>query len=179
MRTLDIPSIRALEDLIISAIYASLLSAKLDTKAARVEVSSTAGRDVAPEEIPAMVATLSNWCKQCEDVLTDINDQVGAIQREALEQKRATDDYEKLLSAKMEAYKAEDKPGIPTGLGGAGKGKRVISEGDDGMNRGGWADEDAMDLDENLFGDIGGANTSKRRTKKGLGTLLGSGGRRR
>ncbi|KAH8150795.1 uncharacterized protein LAJ45_04976 [Morchella importuna] len=67
LHTLDLPSTRSLEDLVISSIYASLLSAKLDTKSALVEVSSTAGRDVAPDEVPAMMRTLHSWGGVCEE----------------------------------------------------------------------------------------------------------------
>lgn len=170
LTTLDLPSIRALEDLVISAITASLLSAKLDTKHQLIEVSSTAGRDVAPEEIPAMIATLSNWCKVCEDVLEDIDAQVKGIQKEAVARRRQVDEYERVLAARREALKGEEK--------GAGKGKRVISEGadDGGATRGGWGDEDEMDLDDGPFGgDVGGANTSKRRTKGRFAGFMGGG----
>ncbi|CUS12063.1 unnamed protein product [Tuber aestivum] len=197
-RTLDLPSTRALEDLTISAIYAHLLVAKLDTKAARIEVSSTAGRDVAPEEIPDMIATLKNWCRQCEDVLGDIDEQVRCVQREAIARKRAADEYERVVAMRKEIIKSEEKggggssgggmgPGIPSGVpsggGVAGKGKRVISEGDESAIRGsgGWGEDDEMEIDEGPFdgvtstssGGPGGANTSKRRTKKGLGSGLG------
>lgn len=196
--TLDLSSTRALEDLTISAIYAHLLVAKLDTKAARIEVSSTAGRDVAPEEIPDMIATLKNWCRQCEDVLGDIDEQVRSVQREAIARKRAADEYERVIARRKEIVKSEEKggsgggggggvgPGIATGASGgggaAGKGKRVISEGDESATRGsgGWGEDDEMEIDEGSFdgvssagGAAGGANTSKRRTKKSLGGILG------
>ncbi|KAG0138151.1 hypothetical protein HOY82DRAFT_292462 [Tuber indicum] len=201
-RTLDLPSTRALEDLTISAIYAHLLVAKLDTKAARIEVSSTAGRDVAPEEIPDMIATLKNWCRQCEDVLGDIDEQVRCVQREAIARKRAADEYERIVAMRKEIVKSEEKggggmgpgivSGVPGGGGGvAGKGKRVISEGDESAIRGsgGWGEDDEMEIDEGPFDSVtstssaGGANTSKRRTRKGpgsgLGGILGSGRSRR
>lgn len=171
--TLDLPSIRALEDLVISAITASLLSAKLDTKHQLIEVSSTAGRDVAPAEIPAMIATLSNWCSVCEDVLEDIDAQVKGIQRDAIQRRRHVDEYERVLAVKREALKGEEK--------GQGKGKRVISEGadDGGAARGGWGDDDEMDLDDSSFGgDVGGANTSKRRTKGRFAGFIGRGGKK-
>lgn len=173
LATLDLPSIRALEDLVISAITASLLSAKLDTKHQLIEVSSTAGRDVAPAEIPAMIATLSNWCSVCEDVLEDIDAQVKGIQRDAMQRRRHVDEYERVLAAKREALKGEEK--------GQGKGKRVISEGadDGGAARGGWGDDDEMDLDDAPFGgDVGGANTSKRRTKGRFAGFIGRGGKK-
>ena len=187
-----------MEDLTISAIYAHLLVAKLDTKAARIEVSSTAGRDVAPEEVPDMIGTLKNWCRQCEDVLGDIDEQVRSVQREAIARKRAADEYERVVARRKEIIKSEEKggggggggggmgPGIATGVpgggGAAGKGKRVISEGDESAMRGsgGWGEDDEMEIDEGPFDGVtsagsgpGGANTSKRRSKKSLGSGLG------
>ncbi|KAK4690583.1 COP9 signalosome complex subunit 7, partial [Lecanoromycetidae sp. Uapishka_2] len=52
---LDLPTTRALEDLVISTIYAGLLNAKLDTLSQRVDVSSVAPlRDLKPGSIPQM-----------------------------------------------------------------------------------------------------------------------------
>jgi len=145
-----------------------------------------------------MIATLKNWCRQCEDVLGDIDEQVRSVQREAIARKRAADEYERVIARRKEIVKSEEKggsgggggggvgPGIATGASGgggaAGKGKRVISEGDESATRGsgGWGEDDEMEIDEGSFdgvssagGAAGGANTSKRRTKKSLGGILG------
>ncbi|KAF8254060.1 hypothetical protein K440DRAFT_652177 [Wilcoxina mikolae CBS 423.85] len=177
LRSLELPSIRVLEDLIISAIYAGLLHAKLDTASQLVEVSSTAGRDVAPSEIPGMVATLNAWCKQCEDVLADIDGQMEKVHREAVQKKRDSEEYAKAVAAKKEQLKGEEK-------GGAGKGKRVISEGaEDGRGGYGADDDDGMDLDDASYGDIAGGNSwgpnAARRRAKGRFPPHGIGNKRR
>lgn len=121
-----------------------------------------------------MIATLSNWCSVCEDVLDDIDAQVKGIQRDAIQRRRHVDEYERVLTAKREALKGEEK--------GQGKGKRVISEGadDGGAARGGWGDDDEMDLDDGSFGgDVGGANTSKRRIKGRFAGFMGGKGPRK
>lgn len=156
----------------ISAIYAGLLNAKLDTASQLVEVSSTAGRDVAPDDIANMVATLNAWCKQCDEVLADIDGQMRTVHREAVQKKKETEEYEKLVAAKKEQLKGDDK-------GVAGKGKRVISESaEDGR---GYAEEDdGMDLDDASYGhgDAPGAawgpNAGRRRTKGRFGGLMGN-----
>lgn len=164
LRSLELPSIRVLEDLVISAIYAGLLHAKLDTASQLVEVSSTAGRDVAPSEIPSMVATLNAWCKQCEDVLADIDGQMEKVHREAVQKKWENEEYAKLVAAKKEQLKSEEK-------GSTGKGKRVISEGaEDGRGGYGADDDDGMDLDDASYGDGAGGtswgpNAARRRAK--------------
>ena len=168
---LELPSIRALEDLVISAVYAELLEAKLDTKAQLVEVSSTAGRDVAPDDVGEMVAMLQAWSRQCEGVLADIDVQMKTVQAESLQQKKDRDEYEKLLKGRWDKVQPDDK--------GAGKGKRVISDGTD-EGRGEYDDE--MDLDDGPFGGDGGgqggANASRLRAKGRIGNLM-SGKKRR
>ncbi|KAI5807665.1 hypothetical protein DFH27DRAFT_511420 [Peziza echinospora] len=171
LTTLSIPTIRQLEDLVISAIYSSLLSAKLDTLHQRVEVSSTSGRDVDPEtEIPLMVGTLRNWEARCEETLAEIEEQVEGVKREAREGRRRREEYEREVREKREALVSTSggggggaggkKSGGGGGGGGdvggplqfsggqgqqgQGKGKRVISEGDELAP----GDEDLMDVDE-------------------------------
>ncbi|RPB14199.1 hypothetical protein P167DRAFT_520631 [Morchella conica CCBAS932] len=172
LHTLDLPSTRSLEDLVISSIYASLLSAKLDTKSALVEVSSTAGRDVAPDEVPAMMRTLHSWGGVCEEVLADLEAQMAAIREDAVRSRREREEYERVLAAKREQGRG----------GGGGEGEKG-GKGKRGMAEGGEWEEDEMDLDEAGFGEAagggGGANTSKRRTKGRLGLGFGGSGRRR
>ncbi|KAI5781801.1 hypothetical protein EDC01DRAFT_709501 [Geopyxis carbonaria] len=164
---LELPSVRALEDLVITAIYEELLEAKLDTKSQFVEVVSTMGRDVAPAEIPAMVATLNAWCEQCESVLADIDEQVKAIHLTAIQKKKESEEYERMVQNMKDQLK-DDK-----GIG--GKGKRVISDGGEDLR--GYED-DEMDLDEGPFsgdgqgGVFGGANTSRRRTKGRFSNMM-------
>ena len=170
---------RALEDLVISAIYAGLLHAKLDTAKQLVEVSSTAGRDVAPAEMADMVAILRAWNRQCDDVLQDIDEQMRTVQREAAQKKADRAEYEKLVAARRDDAKAAQDPK------GATKGKRVISDGAE--DRGGYVDDDDMDLDDAAYdgssGAAGGAggsgaswasNAGRRRIKGRLGGMLGN-----
>ncbi|KAF3932734.1 hypothetical protein ABW19_dt0204954 [Dactylella cylindrospora] len=152
---LDIPSVRSLEDLIISAIYASLLDAKLDTAAQRVEVSSTAGRDVAPGDITQMIAALEAWSSSCSSVLTEIEAQISAIQASAVQQRKDQLAYEKAVDEKR---KAAEKDGS--------KGKRVMDHADIGSF---GAGDDEMDLDDGPFDDQGGA----RKTRKGPNRMFG------
>ncbi|EPS37019.1 hypothetical protein H072_9400 [Dactylellina haptotyla CBS 200.50] len=146
---LDIPNTRLLEDLIISAVYASLLDAKLDTANQRVEVSSTAGRDVAPGDITNMISALEAWSSSCSSVLTEIEAQIASIQASAVAQRKEQLHYEKQVDEKR---KAAEKDGS--------KGKRVI---DHSESMGFGPGDDEMDLDDGPFDDQGGA----RKTRKG------------
>ncbi|KAI5817338.1 hypothetical protein BZA77DRAFT_262789 [Pyronema omphalodes] len=172
LKSLELPSVRALEDLVISAIYAGLLQAKLDTAYQLVDISSTAGRDVAPAEIDDMVAKLNAWSQQCDDVLADIDGQIERVHREALQKRKDNEDYEKQISQiKATIQRSGDEKGLS-------KGKRVISEGaEDG--RDGWGeDEDGMDLDDVSHlaeGPVSwGSNTGRRRNKGRFGSGLGN-----
>lgn len=159
-----------LENLVISAIYAGLLQAKLDTKFQFVEVSSTAGRDVAPEDVPSMIETLTDWCALCEGVLADIDIRMKAVHSEAVSKRKEKDEYIEMAEKKKEGLREEKALSL-----GSGKGKRVISEGEDGR---GPYENDGMDLDEDYGGsdgrsEWGGANTSRRRTKGRFGGAFG------
>ena len=59
---LDMPTVRELEDLIIDAIYLSIIRGKLDQKEQQFDVEYTVGRDVEPGKIEALLASLKNWC---------------------------------------------------------------------------------------------------------------------
>lgn len=60
--TLSAAMIRRLEDIIIEAVYAGLVTGKLDQKKMRFHVDSVMGRDVAgEEELRAMEAQLREW----------------------------------------------------------------------------------------------------------------------
>jgi len=121
-----------------------------------------------------MVETLNAWCKQCDDVLADIDEQMEAVHQEALQKKKDSEEYEKLVAAKKEEIKNQDKAA-------GGKGKRVISESaEDG--RGNYVEEDdGMDLDDLSF-EVGSAawtsNAGRRRIKGRFGGLMGDRKRR-
>ena len=164
-RLLDIPTIRALEDLVISAIYASLLSGKLDTASSRVEVSSTAGRDLAPNDVENMITLLTAWTGQCESVLREINEQVDIITKDGIMQRKVWARYEQEVRQRRESKEVK---AMASGGGGGGRGKRLI-EGEEQMWGGGGDDE--LDLDDGPFGDDGPGGGGK---KKKMGASLAS-----
>lgn len=59
--TLQMPTIRDLEDLIIDAIYQDIISGKLDQKEQQFDVEYTMGRDVEASKIEGMLVALQNW----------------------------------------------------------------------------------------------------------------------
>ena len=147
---LSLATTRALEDLVISSIYAGLLTAKLDTLSQRVDVSSVAPlRDLKPGSVPGLVSVLEDGDRRCVSVLGEIEGQVREIRRKAQEQKKRDTEHEKAVARRM--GETED-----------GKGKLG--------KRGGGEEADEMDIDE------GGRRL--RGAKRGGGNFLGGLGRR-
>ena len=147
---LCLPTTRALEDLVISSIYAGLLTAKLDTLSQRVDVFSVAPlRDLKPGSVPHMVSVLEDWDSRCLSVLGEIEGQVREIRRKAQEQRKRETEHEKAVAKRM--GENED-----------GKGKLG--------KRGGGEEGDEMDIDE------GGRRP--KGAKRGGGNFLGGLGRR-
>ena len=61
MTLLETTSIRALEDLIIDAMYAELVRGKLDQKKQQFEVQYTSGRDLQPGQLEKLLGQLQSW----------------------------------------------------------------------------------------------------------------------
>lgn len=73
---LDIKNVRDLEDLIIEAIYADIIHGKLDQRNSQLEIDYAIGRDIRPDDIGNIAATLKEWCDSCETVLNCIEEQI-------------------------------------------------------------------------------------------------------
>ncbi|PBP19080.1 PCI domain-containing protein [Diplocarpon rosae] len=166
---------RELEDLVISAIYAGLISATLDPYHQNVAVSSVSPlRDLQPDSVPAMLNTLNEWSARCVSTLADLEKQITSIKAEALKRHKEEVEWksqvEKLTETKLEAKekleKAEEKNSI---FGGVGKklGGALMKRSNGGLG-GNRADD--MDVDEeNEDGEKRETRSSKKRGIMGLG----------
>lgn len=147
LAALDLPTPRALEQLVTTAIYAGLLTATLDPAHSVVAVTSVAPlRDLAPGSLPALQATLSTWSARCDSALQDLEFRVAEVHKAAVDREMRTRKRERATEAMLAA--SEDKAK-------AGSSQRK----DEGY-------EDAMDVDEQ--GGSGGGRTL-RGTKRGFG----------
>lgn len=122
---LSLPDARALEDLVISAVYADLLSAQLDPRGQSVRVSSVSPlRDLAPGSVPSVLAQLQAWSGRCSDTLSDLEGQIAAIQAEAVarhaEKKGREAEMARLVeeTSKMGGGGSESQQGGSNGGGG-------------------------------------------------------------
>lgn len=68
---------RELEDLIIETIYAKAVTGKMDQKNNWLEIESTIGRDIKPEQLDAVATVLTAWCENCDNVLSSIETQIA------------------------------------------------------------------------------------------------------
>ncbi|KAJ4375529.1 hypothetical protein N0V86_007061 [Didymella sp. IMI 355093] len=153
---LDLPTARALEELITTAIYAGLLTATLDPAHSRVTVTSIAPlRDLAPGSLPRLQSTLATWGTRCDAALADLEAQVDRVRRDAVEREKLRRKKERAIEVQTSDEKSTGKRGPEM--------------------RGGYGDEDAMDIDQE-----GGSGRATRGAKRGAGAfgLGGAAGRR-
>ncbi|KAI8962571.1 hypothetical protein F5Y11DRAFT_356926 [Daldinia sp. FL1419] len=161
-QNLGLPDSRAVEDLVISAIYAGLLEAQLDPRHQTVHVSSVSPlRDLAPNSLPSMLTALHSWSDRCTSTLSDLEAQVSRIKEEA--RKRHA---EKVGWEAREAHLVENQIkteiSIPTQGGVHGRGQSRYIDATVARLRGGQRNgkrgsgsldgttdsDEAMDLDE-------------------------------
>lgn len=69
-------TMRKLEDLIIDAIYAGIISARLDQSRQRVEVENVMGRDVQVEEVSNLSSALHDWQEQTLNILHSLSERI-------------------------------------------------------------------------------------------------------
>ncbi len=137
LTALSLSSTRALENLVISTIYAGLLVAKLDTKSQRVDVSSISPlRDLRPAKVPELMSTLDTWNGRCVSVLEDLENHIKEVRQKALERrKREQRDegaVEKLVGQSLkDKGKAGEKRMAQDPVAGR---EAVMGEGIDGMD---------------------------------------------
>ncbi|KAH6651015.1 hypothetical protein F5144DRAFT_503394 [Chaetomium tenue] len=81
---LELPSRQALEELVISTIYAGLIKGQLNPKASRVQISSVSPlRDVAPTAISGLLSSLQAWAGRCEATLESLSCQMTQLRADA------------------------------------------------------------------------------------------------
>ncbi|KAJ5037376.1 uncharacterized protein L3040_007552 [Drepanopeziza brunnea f. sp. 'multigermtubi'] len=176
---------RELEDLVISAIYAGLISATLDPYHQNVAVSSVSPlRDLQPNSVPAMLSTLNEWSARCVSTLADLEKQIASIKAEALKRHKEDAEWqttlEKLLDGKLEEKKGqatsfdEGEKGVKGSIfqtTGRKFGGLTSKRGNGGL--GGNGGDDSMDVDS----DENEEKSSRASKKRGFG-LGGLGGKK-
>lgn len=163
---MDLPNVRELEDLVISSIYAGLITAKLDTLSQRVDVSSVSPlRDLKPNSIPQLVAILEDWDRRCAGVLTAIEGQIRDVKTKAAERRKREQEHDAAFEKALADDSTKDR--------GKAAGKRAVGDTENGGDPEADVGE-SMDVDE-TFG-RGGQRNAKRGGRFG-GAFAGFGKR--
>ncbi|KAK4136661.1 hypothetical protein BT67DRAFT_460750 [Trichocladium antarcticum] len=83
-QALGLPSRQALEELVISAIYAGLVKAQLNPKDSLVQINSVAPlRDVAPTATGGLLSSLQSWAGRCDATLESLSCQMAQLRADA------------------------------------------------------------------------------------------------
>jgi len=139
LSALSLETPRELEDLVISTIYAGLVTATLDPYNQLILVSSVSPlRDLPPNTIPTMLSTLAEWSLRCNSTLLDLEKQIASIKAAATkrskEEKEWAEKVEKLADSKPEKTTfEEERKGTTTSGSGNGSGVGTLGLGRPGV----------------------------------------------
>ncbi|KAI1138169.1 hypothetical protein F5Y05DRAFT_385342 [Hypoxylon sp. FL0543] len=180
---LGLPDSRAVEDLVISAIYAGLIEAQLDPRNQTVHVSGLSPlRDLEPDSIPSMLKSLRSWSSRCSTTLADLESQISAVKAAAAARAAEKAAWDK-TQAKLVEDQRKSEPSasgahgrsqgrlvdaaVARLRGGNGVAHRSVKRGSGSLEPGQDSDE-AMDLDEEepddgeASGGVGGSSMGKK-----------------
>ncbi|KAK2768546.1 hypothetical protein FQN54_000402 [Arachnomyces sp. PD_36] len=131
MTSLSLPDSSALESLITTAIYSSLLTARLSptTTPPIVRVTSIAPlRDIRPQTVTKMISVLSEWEERCGDVIGGIEAEIAKIKAEAEKNRVRERERTKRVERSISGWDGDKDDGSSaTGGGGSGGGRGVGS----------------------------------------------------
>jgi len=88
LEELDVKTMRELEDIIIDVIYANVVTGKMDQLNNRLEIEQTIGRDIRRDDLQTVSNVLSEWCRNCDNVLRNIEQQIANANQMKEEQHR-------------------------------------------------------------------------------------------
>ncbi|KAL4896731.1 hypothetical protein BDV59DRAFT_171346 [Aspergillus ambiguus] len=134
MSALSIAAPSELESLVTTAIYASLITARLSPASNPPTVNVTAVaplRDVKPQSLPTMIAILTHWESSCGSVIADIETEIATIKATAAK-RRAHENARSVLFQKSLA-EVSTTPG-PETLGAS----KLYGPGAAAAGAGGW-----------------------------------------
>lgn len=185
MNALSLSSPSDLESLVTTAIYASLITARLSpaTTPPTVNVTAVAPlRDVQPQSLPKMISVLTEWEARCGDVVRDLEAEIARIKTDAA--KRCAKDlayrtvFEDAVKKRLESAGGgsnmvggrDGKKGVYGRRGGGlrlgagmSRNKREYNADDVDDDDGFWETGDGMDIDEGAgFSRAAGSRHSKR-----------------
>lgn len=105
---LDMKNLRQLEDLIIEVIYANVVQGKMDQNKNRLEVEQTIGRDIKRDQLTTMTNILNEWCRNCDNVLRNIEHQMNNANSLKEENHRLKQQIEQQVNNIKKTIKTQD-----------------------------------------------------------------------
>ncbi|KAJ5544801.1 hypothetical protein N7535_006811 [Penicillium sp. DV-2018c] len=167
MTALSTPTKAELESLVTTAIYASLITARLSPSSNPPYVNVTAVaplRDVQHQSLPSMVANMMEWESRCKEVASDLEAEIARIKSEAAKRAAREKSYNDAVGEAMERKHASEAAKKSARRGGrvGGGSKR---DADDIDEDDGFFDHDQgsrMDIDEAPGARAGNSRQPKR-----------------
>ncbi|TGO65433.1 hypothetical protein BCON_0002g00150 [Botryotinia convoluta] len=164
---------RELEDLVISAIYAGLITCTLDPYNQTVLVSSVSPlRDLPHSTIPSMLSTLSAWSARCTTTLSSLESQIASIKADAQRRHRDEQDWNAHVESLLEPTPPSENSTGPTGIMGniqSLTGRMTRSSGKRHNRLEGQSSDEEMDDVDPMGGQHKDTRSSKKRGFGGLG----------
>ncbi|KAK9237077.1 hypothetical protein V1525DRAFT_404904 [Lipomyces kononenkoae] len=96
---LSLPDMRSLATLVVSCIYANLISATLDTQEELVHVSAViAGRDVVDKaDISRLKSVIDTWASRCAETIEDLNNEARKVREKAVQESKEVKEYNRIV----------------------------------------------------------------------------------
>ncbi|KAL4747378.1 CSN complex subunit 7 [Aspergillus terricola var. indicus] len=156
MTSLSLSTPSELESLVTTAIYSSLITARLSpaTNPPTVNVTSVAPlRDVKPTSLPTMISTLTAWEARCGSVISDMEAEIAKIRANSAHRRQKEHARAVAIEKTLEKWNAEGGDQVQGGLPGQGQGQGGL-----GIKTVGWKPRDlgAAVRERGFFG--GGSN---------------------
>lgn len=172
MTALSTPTKAELESLVTTAIYASLITARLSPASNPPSVNVTAVaplRDVQPQSLPKMIANLSEWESRCGEVVSDLEAEIARIKSDAAKRAARAQAHNEALEQAVKRKQSAGKKGgrrggrLGAGIGGSKRDADDIDE-DDGFfeTYDGGENGSRMDIDEAPGARAGNSRQPKR-----------------
>ncbi|CAJ1328628.1 unnamed protein product [Effrenium voratum] len=127
----DVTGTRALEDLIIEAVYQNLVVGKMDQENNCLIVDSVACRDCRAEDIDYIIETLTAWQASAQDMIRSLDASVSFAVASNEKQKAAQEELEKEVKLIRETLKEGDS----TKAGGGGCTRMQTEDADEESKR--------------------------------------------